>query len=219
MQAPSRMRKRPAVSLRPCFRRAPRRPRMSVSLPASMVRSGQRSWSARRTQGCHGGPRVAAAPVRRLAPRPARRRGRARLARPGARRASRPRRLLRRGREASCARSPRRRSAESACRSIAGRPRPPPLRRRRKKPRRTARTPRNHSPRPSSPRPRPRSSGHRRPRSAARARAGSGSTGCGQGSATAPCRSTPPAPRCTTSRARRTWWPRPASRRSPPGGT
>ena len=37
--------------------------------------------------------------------------------------------------------------------------------------------------------------------------------------ATAPYRSTPTAAGCTTSPGRRTWWPRPASRRSPPGGT
>ena len=43
--------------------------------------------------------------------------------------------------------------------------------------------------------------------------------GCGQDSATAPYRSTSTAAGCTTSPARRTWWPGPASRRSPPGGT
>ena len=37
--------------------------------------------------------------------------------------------------------------------------------------------------------------------------------------ATAPYRSTPTATGCTTSPGRRTWWPRPASRRSLPGGT
>ena len=77
--------------------------------------------------------------------------------------------------------------------------------------------PRNRKPR--RPRPSPSPSPHYRLRSAARARAGSGSTGCGQDSATAPCRSTPPTPGCTTSRARRTRarCPRRASRRSPPG--
>ena len=39
------------------------------------------------------------------------------------------------------------------------------------------------------------------------------------GYATAPYRSAPTAAGCTTSPWRRTWWPRPVSRRSPPGGT
>ena len=116
---------------------------------------------------------------------------------------------------ASFARSPRRRSAGSASRSAAGRPRPPPLRRRRRKPRRIPLTPRNQRSRPPGLRPLP--SAHRRPPSAARARAGSGPTGCGQDSATVLCRSTSRAPGCTTSPKRRTWCPRPASRRSPPG--
>ena len=41
----------------------------------------------------------------------------------------------------------------------------------------------------------------------------------GPGSATAPYRSTPTAADCTTPPGRRTWWPRPASKGSPPRET
>ena len=47
--------------------------------------------------------------------------------------------------------------------------------------------------------------------------AGDRRRGGGRACETAPCRATPPTPGCTTSPARRTWWPRPASRRSLPG--
>ena len=46
-----------------------------------------------------------------------------------------------------------------------------------------------------------------------------GGEGAGRAPRRLPYRSPPTAAGCTTSPGRRTWWPRPASRRSPPGGT